>query len=132
MSQLRESVIVKTAWDGQELKGELTVESDGLPGLTVEYGAFPTYRPWTIPTAWTIRASNGSLDGVLLETWNASMYLRDQIACAQREADTVPPCPDCGLPLPCPCIDALPGEEQPTERCDIEQYKAEAEARGER
>lgn len=86
---LRESVTIKTATT--DLKGELFVGADGLPELWLDAQfSNESFTPATIPAAWTIRNLNGTLEGVLLETWNAISYFRDRITCAQREVEADP------------------------------------------
>lgn len=134
---LREPVIVRTG-TGPDLHGELFVGADGLPELDVEikvgYDTHEIYSPHTIPAAWTIQWVP-SLNNTLIDGWRTIERVRQQIRDAQREAEAASrPCEDCGEPNPCGCIEALPDITcAPIQEIDdIDRYKADADARGER
>lgn len=122
---LRESVLIKTATT--DLQGELFVGADGLPELRVACeGCNPysktdfhldldtlTYRPDTLPAAWSLRTPNtfpGLHDMPLLVAWQAIERIREEIRDAQREAE----------------------EEAQREPDCIDAHKARADAEGER
>lgn len=108
MGQLREPVRIKTAWGEHELKGELTIEPDGLPGLEMDYRArYPHIRPWTFPVSWSFSSPTR---GDLYTAWCEIEAIRERLRNAQREAE----------------------EEGQREPDCLDLGKADLEARGER
>lgn len=112
MTKLRENVSIITG-TGTKLEGHLFVGTDGLPVLKVKEDAvegevWQTFTPAQFPAAWGVYYQPGNADDLLLNTWRAISLLRQEIADAQREAEA----------------------ETPQARCEIEQFKADRDARG--
>lgn len=86
MSQLRETVIIKTLQD--TFIGHLFVGHDGLPQLAIiasDGYVYRHYRPATFPAAWSVEPTEGFDDGFrLLNAWNAISKIQTEIAKAQR------------------------------------------------
>jgi len=86
MSELRESVIVKTTTG--VLNGLLFVGADRLPELVVGIpGGTEVYRPATFPATWSLRYVLQDAAPVLWAAWGAIDRIREQIVDAQREAE---------------------------------------------
>ena len=89
---LTEEVMVKTD-TGVDMRGKLFVGADGLPEVrvteeAVEGDVHQVFRPATFPAAWSLRATRTTGPGPLLTAWQEIEHIREEIAIAEREAES--------------------------------------------